>query len=345
MATRYPVKRACEALEVSRSGYYEHRKGQPSARRQRDEQLKPRIKAVFRRNREAYGSPRIMRELRQEGERLGKNRVARLMREEGLRAKTKRRFKPRTTQADPRLGAAPNVLAEIPKPGAPDQVWVGDITYLPTDEGWHFLAVIMDLFSRRVIAWSTAPTLETPLVSKTLARAIALRGRQPGLIHHSDRGSQYASHAYRTALSSAGITASMSRSGNCYDNATMESFFATFKTEGYDHTLATSRRHCELMVFDYIETFYNPRRMHSSLGYLSPDEYEAQYHAKHNHTNYALTAHPWPARNSPQPEKQTRALQECNPPGISGRGEQPVVTELAANAGSSFNQLVGVANA
>lgn len=146
-----------------------------------------------------------MIELRREGERLGKNRVARLMREQGLRVKTKRRLRPRTTQPDQKLGAAPNLLAQVPKPGAPDHVWVSDITYLPTEEGWQYLAVVMDLFSRRVVGWTTADTLETSLISKAVERAIRLRGRSPRLIHHSDRGCQYASRDYRNQLSSAGI--------------------------------------------------------------------------------------------------------------------------------------------
>lgn len=345
MASRYPVNRACEALGVSRSGIYARRKRGPSARRMRDEQLKARIRSAFERSRSSYGSPRIRMELQRDGERVGKNRVARLMREEELRAKSKRRYKPHTTQANPKLGAAPNLLAEIPRPGAPDQVWVGDITYLPTQEGWHFLAVIMDLFSRRVIGWATALTLETWLVSKALERAIRLRGHVAGLIHHSDRGCQYASHSYRTALREAGITASMSRSGNCYDNATMESFFATLKTEVFDRTTALSRRHAELMIFDYIETFYNSRRLHSSLGYQSPDEYETHYRASQNHQSIALTDHLMLTCNLTQPEKRTRALQECNPPGISGRGGQPADMELGQPPSSNLNQKVGAANA
>jgi putative transposase len=278
VASRYPVLKVCKALGVSRSGYYARKKRPPSNRSCRDAQLKPKVREAFERNKARYGSPRIMMELRREGEQLGKNRVARLMRQQGLKAVNKRRYRPRTTQQDPRLGAAPNLLAQVPKPGAPDHVWVSDITYLPTEEGWQYLAVVMDLFSRRVIGWATEPTLETTLISKALEKAIRLRGRSPGLIHHSDRGCQYASREYRNKLSSAGITASMSRTGNCYDNATMESFFATLKTEVFKHTTANSRRHAELMVFDYIETFYNPRRMHSSLGYKSPIEFETQQH-------------------------------------------------------------------
>lgn len=278
MAERFPVEKMCRVLGVSRSGYYVHRNKPVRPRRLRDEQLKAKVSQSFVRSKGNYGSPRIMMELRREGERCGKNRVARLMREQGLRAKCKRRFRPRTTQSDPNLAVAPNYLAQIPSPGAPDQVWVSDITYLPTEEGWHYLAVTMDLFSRRVVGYATADTLETPLVTKALERAIGLRGKPAGLIHHSDRGCQYASRDYRQSLRSAGITASMSRKGNCYDNAAMESFFATLKTEGLPRQPAKSRRHVELMVFEFIETFYNPRRMHSRLGYNSPIEYEMQHY-------------------------------------------------------------------
>lgn len=345
MASRYPVGQACRALGVSRSGFYARRKRPASRRSQRDQELKSQVRRAFLGSRRSYGSPRITMQLHREGERVGKNRVARLMREDNLRAKGKRRYRPRTTKSDPRLAAAPNLLAEIPKPGAPNQVWVSDITYLPTDEGWYFLAVILDLFSRRVVGWAAAPTLETPLVAKALERAIGLRGRSPGLIHHSDRGCQYASRLYRAALSASGITQSMSRPGNCYDNASAESFFATLKTEALDQIPASSCRQAELMVFDYIETFYNTRRLHSSLGYLSPVEHEAKYYATHPQSTNALTGHPNAWRNSTQPEKRKRALQECNPPGISGRGGQPAQVELGPTPGSTLKHQVGAANA
>jgi putative transposase len=274
MARRFSVERLCKVLGVSRSGYYAHRKRGPSAHQQRDEQLKPKIQQAFASSKRRYGSPRIMRQLQRDGERCGRNRVARLMREMGLRARCKRRWRPRTTHSDPKLAVAPNLLAQVPKPGGSDQIWVSDITYLPTGEGWHYLAVTMDLFTRRIVGWATGPTLETPLVTKALDRAIGLRGTPPGLIHHSDRGCQYASHVYRDMLDEAGITASMSRKANCYDNAAIESFFATLKTEVFDRTIADTRHQAELLVFEYIETFYNPRRMHSRLGYKSPIEFE-----------------------------------------------------------------------
>jgi len=162
----------------------------------------------------------------------------------------------------------------VPHPDKPNQVWVSDITYLPTRQGWHYLAVVMDLYSRRVIGWATSDSLETSLCTKALERAIALRGMAPGLIHHSDRGSQYASRIYRQKLANAGITSSMSRRGNCYDNAAMESFFATLKTEVLTPYPDLTRREAELKIFDYVETFYNPRRIHLSLGGKSPMEFE-----------------------------------------------------------------------
>lgn len=281
MAGRFPIGAMCRALGVSRSGYYAHAHKPSRPRRVEDERLRGRIRESFTRNRGSYGSPRIAMEMRREGERCGKNRVARLMCEQGLRAKCKRRWRPCTTRTDPALAVAPNVLAQVPSPCAPDQVWVGDITYLPTREGWHFLAVVMDLFTRRIVGWATAPTLHASLVGRALARALALRGHAPpGLIHHSDRGCQYASATYRQALRAAGITASMSRKGNCYDNAAMESFFATLKTEVFNPTTPESRRQAELMVFDYIETYYNPRRIHSALGYASPIEFETAHRLK-----------------------------------------------------------------
>lgn len=277
MAGNYPVAASCDALGASRSGYYAHRRKADRPRRKRDAVLKAKIHKSFEQSRQTYGSPRIMMELRREGERCSKNRVARLMREQGLRAKCKRRFRPRTTQSDSRLPVAANWLKQVPQPDRPNRVWVSDITYLPTRQGWHYLAVTMDLFSRRVVGWAGGPSLETTLVTRALERAIALRGKPPGLIHHSDRGCQYASYMFRQALSTAGITPSMSRKGNCYDNAAMESFFATLKTEVFDRHISPSGRHAELMVFDYIETFYNPKRLHTSLQAKSPMEFETNH--------------------------------------------------------------------
>jgi transposase InsO family protein len=288
MALQFPVDAQCEALEVSRSGYYCNRKAARSPRRLRDEELKPLIRSAFERGRGSYGAPRIYAELKDNHVTCSVRRVARLMREMGLAAKTRRKWRPVTTQSDPSLAASPNWLAKVPAPCAPNQIWVSDITYLPTREGWHYLAVIMDLYSRRIVGWSTSRSLETPIVAKALERAVALRDKAPGLIHHSDRGSQYASHYYRQELAQAGFTSSMSRKGNCYDNAFMESFFASLKTEVFDDKVAATRREAELLVFDYIETFYNPRRRHTSLGFKSPLEFEAQHMNRKLHNDPAI---------------------------------------------------------
>ena len=283
MAAAYPVTRACDVLEVSRSGYYSHLKKDERPRRLRDGELKPVIRRAFERGRGAYGSPRVKIELGRSGAPCSRRRVARLMREEGLRARTKGKWRPRTTQSDPSLATAPNWLGEVPRPSSADQVWVSDITYLATDTGWHYLAAVMDLCSRRIVGWAIGNSLETTLVSKALERAIALRGAAPGLIHHSDRGCQYASRHYRQSLADSGITASMSRKGNCYDNAAMESFWATLKTEGINEKELKTRRETELMVFDYIETFYNPRRLHTGIGGMSPMEFEMKQQQQQKH--------------------------------------------------------------
>lgn len=267
----------CKALEISRSGYYAHRTKPARKRRREDRELKSKIRRSFKDGRGVHGSPRIRTALAREGVRCGKNRIARLMREEGLRVTGKRRWRPpRTTDSRHGLPIAPNLLKQIPTPAAPDQAWVSDITYLPTDEGWHYLAVIMDLCSRRVVGWATDPSLQTGLVKEALQRAIAARGRPAGLIHHSDRGCQYASTQYRDALRDAGLTQSMSRKGNCYDNAAMESFFASLKAETFQRHTAQTRRQAELILFDYIETFCNPKRFHSALGNRSPLEFESE---------------------------------------------------------------------
>ncbi len=261
-------------MEVSRSGYYSHLKKDERPRRLRDEELKPLIHQAFGRGRGVYGSPRVKLELDRLSTPCSRRRVARLMREDGLRARTKSKWRPRTTQSDPKLGTAPNWLGEVPHPSAINQVWVSDITYLPTAAGWHYLAAVMDLYSRRIVGWAASDSLETTMVSKALERAIALRGTAPGLIHHSDRGCQYASRYYRQSLADSAITASMSRKGNCYDNAAMESFWATLKTEGINEKELKTRRETELMVFDYVEAFYNPRRLHTGIGGMSPMEFE-----------------------------------------------------------------------
>jgi transposase InsO family protein len=274
MADQVPITTLCRFFEVSRSGFYAHRKKALRASRLRLARLRNKVEESFERSRQTYGSPRICADLREKGEPCGKNYIARIMREKGLRARPGRRFRPTTTQSDEALPVSPNHLSKLPKPTRQNQVWVSDITYLPTHEGWHYLAVVMDLFSRRIVGWSLRPTLHTEVIQNALERAIALRGTPPGLVHHSDRGCQYASRQYRESLTTAGFISSMSRKGNCYDNAAMESFFATLKKEEFKKIPAITRRHAELKVFDYIETFYNPRRIHTSLGNTSPVKFE-----------------------------------------------------------------------
>jgi len=272
----YQVEELAQALEVSPSGFYAHQDKPQRIRALQDQQLVPQIQSLFKESRRTYGSPRICAALRRTGQRCGKNRIARLMRQNGLKARQKRRFVPRTTQCDHDLPIAPNWLATVPTPVQPDQVWVVDITYIATGEGWIYLAVVLDACSRKVVGWALAVSLETSLVTEALSRAQKERHPAPGLLHHSDRGVQYASSAYRALLANLKITPSMSRPANPYDNALAESFMATFKTECFEQTPAT-RDQAKLKVFDYLETFYNPKRLHSALGYKSPVEFEMQF--------------------------------------------------------------------
>jgi putative transposase len=277
LATHYPVDELADALEVSKSGFCAHAKKAGRPRAQRDRQLRPMISAIFHKSRRTYGSPRVRIELQRLDQRCGKNRVAKLMRAEGLRARQKRRFHPKTTQSAHALPIADNWLSKAPSPDRPDQLWQSDITYLPTAEGWLYLAVILDACSRKVVGWSVGDSLETPLVTRALERAVQNRHPSQGLLHHSDRGVQYASRDFRKRLRTSRITQSMSRKGNCYDNALAESFFATLKTECFGDEIPQTKAQARLMVFDYIETFYNSRRLHSALGYQSPVDFENQF--------------------------------------------------------------------
>ena len=277
MKGEYSVRMLCELLGTSPSGYYGWRQKRPTKRQREDAALAAQIAAAHRASRKTYGAPRIVEDLREEGIRTSKRRCTRLMRAQGLRGKKKNRRRPRTTDSNHAQPVAANVIAERPAPTGPNQAWRTDITYLKTAEGWLFLAAILDAWSRRVVGWACAPTLHASLALAALRDALQRRQPPKGVLHHSDRGCQYVDADYVALLDSAGLVRSMSRSGNCYDNAAMESFWSTFKTDtGLDETVLSTRREAELAVFDYIETFYNPRRRHSSLGYLSPVAFENQ---------------------------------------------------------------------
>lgn len=265
----------CRVLEVSPSGYYAARRRQESQRIQDDRRLLVEVKAVHARSKGRYGSPRIYRALRAKDVRCSENRVARLMRQHEVRARQAHRFKA-TTDSAHTLPVAENVLDRRFAVDVPDARWAADITYLWTREGWLYLAVVMDLFSRKIVGWSMQETLERSLVVQALRMALEARGPTSDLLHHSDRGSQYASREYRRLLEAVGCTCSMSRKGNCWDNAPVESFFATLKGELVHGRLFQTRVEARLELFEFIEVWYNRERLHSSLGYLSPVAFEEQ---------------------------------------------------------------------
>ena len=273
MSDQYSVSLLCRVLGVSRSGYGAWQAQAQGTRAQENARLDQAIQETFLDQRQAYGSPRLAVELQAQGWSCSENRVARRMQVLGLQARRKRRFVPRTTQSDPASPIAPNRMAERPAPTGVNQVWVADITYLPTQAGFVYLACVLDRYSRRIVGWSLAATLESQLVLAALGQAVRRRAPTAGCLHHSDRGSQYASQAYRQLLAEQKLEASMSRAGNCYDNAAMESFWSTLKAEGLNEVLADEAA-TRQAVFDYIETFYNRVRRHSNLGYLSPVKFE-----------------------------------------------------------------------
>jgi putative transposase len=275
--TSHCLTEMADALAVSKSGFFAHERKEERPRRQQDKHLLGQIEPIFVASRRTYGSPRIMHALRRSGWHCGKNRIARLMRSRGLRARQKRRFRAKTTQSDHKLPVAPNWLAKVPKADRPGQIWLADITYIQTEEGWLYFSGILDHCSRRCVAWHAENSLESSLVTTTWKKACNNQPPEPGLLHHSDRGVQYASTQFQSLLHSCGAAASMSGKGNPYDNAMMESFFATLKTECFKNRIPKSRREAKLILFDYIETFYNRYRLHSSLGYQSPLEFEKPF--------------------------------------------------------------------
>lgn len=278
MKDEHPILSLCLHLEVSPSGYYawQRRRDCPGPRALQDQALVQEIDQIHTRSRQTYGSPRVVQELRQRGQRHGRNRIARLMKQEGLCARQKRRYRVQTTDSNHDHPIAPNHLVQAPKATAPNQLWVADITYIESQEGWLYLAAIMDLYSRKIVGWAMSERIDTVLVLKALAMALLHRRPPANLLFHSDRGVQYASGDYRNALGQAGLIASMSRRGNCYDNAAMESFWSTLKLELVYRRCFENRAQARTQIFDYIESFYNRQRTHSALGYRSPVDFENQ---------------------------------------------------------------------
>ena len=264
----------CRVLAVSRSGYYAWRKRPTSPRKMADRALSQQIKQIHHQSRQTYGSPRIQAELAENGVNCGHKRIARLMRDEELFAKQSRKFKMSTTDSSHPYPTAPNLLDQDFTANRPNEKWLGDITYIPTAEGWLYLAVILDLYSRRIVGWAMSDSLERHLVIAALQMAVKMRQPPPGLLHHSDRGSQYASDDYQALLTHYQMRCSMSRTGNCYDNAPMESFFGTLKTELVHHCHYQTKAEAKSDIFEYIEVFYNRFRRHSALAYQSPVNFE-----------------------------------------------------------------------
>ena len=274
----FPVQVMCAVLGVSRSGYYDWASRPESGRAMADRALAAAIRVTHEASRGRYGSPRVHAELRAHGCRVGRKRIARLMRGMGLSARRKRRFR-RTTDSAHRFPVAPNLLGRDFTAIAPDRVWLADLTYIWTAEGWLYLAVVLDLFSRRVVGWAMAEHLGHELALAALDMAITRRRPAPGLVHHSDRGVQFAAHEYRERLKPHGMLCSMSRKGDCWDNAPMESFFATLKGELVEEHDYLTRDDARADVFQYVEGFYNCRRLHSGIGYLTPEQKTAQFAA------------------------------------------------------------------
>ena len=272
----WSVSAMCRVLGVSRSGYHAWATRAPSERSKEDEVISAEIAAAYAKSERRYGSPRVHRDLRAKGRRIGRKRVERLMRRDGLVARRKRRFR-RTTDSKHSLPIAPNLLERDFAATAPNRVWVTDVTYIATDQGWAYLAAILDLFSRRVVGWALSATNDTELALRALENACRGRRTLEGLIHHSDRGAPYASETYRAALATQGMVASMSRKGDCWDNAVAESFFATLRSELVDDAWYPTRAAAAASIGDYVARFYNLVRRHSYIDYTSPIEFELRH--------------------------------------------------------------------
>ena len=276
-AQAYPVTRQCAVLGVAVSGYYGWQKRQMSMRQQQDQQLLSAIRRIYQQHRGLYGSPRIHAELKKEGWQCSRKRVARLMREAHLRSVRQRKRRVQTTQSKHSYPVAVNVLNRQFEAQRPNQKWVSDMTYIPTQNGWLYIAAVLDLFSRRIVGWAMSATCDATLVQNALQMTLSERQPTADLLHHSDRGSQYAAHAYQALLAQHAITVSMSRKGNCYDNAVMESFFRTLKAECVDLHIFHSRTHARSLIFEFLEVYYNRQRLHSTLDYCTPAAFEAAF--------------------------------------------------------------------
>ena len=275
---QYPVTLMCRVLQVSPSGFYSWLSRPESRRAKEDKVIKLRLIEAYRKSDGTYGSPRLLLDLVDEGFEIGRKRVQRLMREEGIVGVHRRRQRVSLTKQDESQTPAPDLIERDFKASAPNQKWVADITYIATDEGWLYLAIIMDLYSRRIVGWSMAETLEATIVKDALAMALSHR-RPDALVHHSDRGSQYTSAGFRAALETSNFQCSMGSVGSCYDNAAAESFFASLKTECIYRNILPTKNKARQLVFKYIEVFYNRRRRHSAIGQIAPAAFERLNHA------------------------------------------------------------------
>ena len=273
----YSVDDLCRAMNVTRGGYWSWVQRRPGVRQQADVVLLADIRQIHKSKRRVYGSPRIHDALQKKGTRCGRKRVERLMRENGIRAKQGKKYKPCTTDSKHNLPVAPNVLSRQFTRAKPNEVWVTDITYIRTQEGWLYLAAVMDLFSRRIVGWAMGNRINRNLPLRALRMAVQRRHPSPGLIHHSDRGSQYASADYQDELKKNGMICSMSRKGNCWDNAPMESWFHTLKAELVQDENFATRREAMAAIFEYMEVFYNRQRNHTTIGGLTPSEIEEAF--------------------------------------------------------------------